>query len=33
LRYQEILRKALADLETKLAQLEPATKAEAAAHS
>ena len=30
LRYQEILRKALADLESKLAQLEPATKAEAA---
>jgi len=31
LRYQEILRKALADLETKLAQLEPATRAKAAA--
>ena len=30
-RYQDILRKALADLETKLAQLEPATRAKAAA--
>jgi len=29
-RYQDILRKALADLETKLAQLEPAKKAAAA---
>jgi hypothetical protein len=32
LRYQEILRKGLADLETKLAHLEPAKKAKAAAH-
>lgn len=31
LRYQEILRKALADLESKLAQLEPAKKVKAAA--
>jgi hypothetical protein len=30
-RYQEILRKALVDLEAKLAQLEPAQKAAAAA--
>ena len=33
LRYQEILRKALADLESKLAQLEPAKKVKAAAQS
>jgi hypothetical protein len=31
LRYQEILRKALADLEAKLAHLEPAKKVKAAA--
>ena len=30
-RYQELLRKALADLDTKLAQLQPAPKARAAA--
>src|SRR5579872_2707970 len=33
LRYQDILRKALADLESKLAQLEPVKKAKAAVQS